>query len=215
MHSPLRHPAPRQPSRPTALRGFTLVELLISSVVSAVMMGLIANLAVHQTRISDNFYTTATLNRRFNVFSNLLRAEFKDACLLRGGANPSSTNCIPPATSDCGTLGGASTPATGSDLRMQIPVFNNATNANTYPTVRYYISGTDLRRDGPAVNNDGSLNPVTTTNNQLVMNNVSAFAVTVAPDCAWATINLTLTLPGTATTQTRTFRNYIGQASQF
>lgn len=217
MNHPLRNSNPQQPSQPMAFQGFTLVEMLIAGAISAVMMGLIANLAVHQIRISDNYYTTATLNRRFNLFSTLLRAEFRDACRLRGGSNPSGTNCTP-ATADCGDLvANTSNPASGSDLRLMIPVFDSATNTITYPIVRYYTSGTNLLRNGPAVNADGSLSTAAPPyTDQLIMNNVSTFAVTVTPDCSTATFsNLTLTVPGTTRTQSvDPFSHYIGKPSQ-
>ena len=217
MQSTLRLPSLRQPAHSVVQQGFTLVEMLIAGGVSAVMMALIANLAVHQIRISDNYFTTATLNRRFNIFSTLLRSEFKEACQLRVDSNPSSANCTPPAASDCGNLTtNVSTPANGSNLRLMIPVYNSATNTTTYPIVQYFTNGTELRRNGPAVNNDGSLStalpPYT---DQLLMNNVSAFVVEVTPDCSTAIFNLTLRLPGTTTTQTvPPFRHYIGKPAQ-
>jgi hypothetical protein len=103
-----------------------------------------------------------------------------------------------------------STPATGADVRLLMPILNPATNTTAYQVVRYYRSGTDLLRDGPQVNNNGTLNSTTTDNGRLVMNNVAAFSTTVSPDCAWATINVTLTLPGTSTTQARTLTLYSG-----
>lgn len=202
-----------------AAAGFTIVELLIASSISAVMMAIIANLTVHQIRLGDNFYTTATLNRRFRQLSDLLRDEFNEACLLRADANPRTTAtapdtpCNPEAASPCGNLQtGVSTPATGADVRLLMPILNPATNTTAYQVVRYYRNATtnSLLRDGPQVNNDGTLNSTTPDNGRLVMNNVAAFSTTVSPDCAWATINVTLTLPGTSTTQARVLRLYSG-----
>ena len=202
-----------------AAAGFTIVELLIASSISAVMMAMIAGLTVHQIRLGDNFYTTATLNRRFRQLSDLLRDEFNEACLLRADANPRTTAtapdtpCNPEAASPCGNLQtNVSTPATGADVRLLMPILNPATNTTAYQVVRYYRNATtnSLLRDGPQVNNNGTLNSTTTDNGRLVMNNVAAFSTTVSPDCAWATINVTLTLPGTSTTQARTLTLYSG-----
>jgi hypothetical protein len=105
-----------------------------------------------------------------------------------------------------------STPATGADVRLLMPILNPATNTTAYQVVRYYRNATtnSLLRDGPQVNNDGTLNSTTADNGRLVMNNVAAFSTTVSPDCAWATINVTLTLPGTSTTQARVLSLYSG-----
>ncbi|MFM7362042.1 MAG: type II secretion system protein J, partial [Cyanobium sp.] len=205
-----KHPfSQRHRAALVAAAGFTIVELLIASSISAVMMAMIAGLTVHQIRLGNNFYTTATLNRRFRQLSDLLRDEFNEACLLRADANPRTTAtapdtpCNPEATSPCGNLQtGVSTPATGADVRLLMPILNPATNTIDYRVVRYYRSSTDptlLLRDGPRVNNDGTINSTTTDTGLLVMNNVAAFSTTVSPDCAWATINVTLTLPGTST----------------
>jgi prepilin-type N-terminal cleavage/methylation domain-containing protein len=208
-----------------AAAGFTIVELLIASAISAVMMAMIANLTVHQIRLGDNFYTTATLNRRFRQLSDLLRDEFNEACLLRANADPRTTAtapdtpCNPEAVSPCGSLTplpGVSTPAIGTDVRLLIPILNPATNTTVYRPVRYILDGTDLRRLGPRVNDNGTLDANDLPANylarvgDLVMNNVAAFSTTVSPDCAWATLNVTLTLPGTSTTQARVLRLYSG-----
>jgi type II secretory pathway pseudopilin PulG len=206
-----------------AATGFTIVELLIASAISAVMMAMIADLTVHQIRLGDNFYTTATLNRRFRQLSDLLRDEFNEACLLRANTDPRSTAtapdtpCNPEAVSPCGNLQtGVSTPAIGTDVRLLIPILDPATNATVYRPVRYTLDGTELRRRGPRINNNGTLDANDLPANylarvgDLVMNNVAAFSTTVSPDCAWATINVTLTLPGTSTTQARTLTMYSG-----
>jgi len=197
--------------------GFTLVELLIASVISVITMGMVAVLSVHQIRITDTISTTATLDRRFRKLSNLLREEFREACLLRADTNPRTTAippdtpCNPEPVSPCGNLTtGVSTPASGNDVRLLMPISLPATNTISYQVVRFYRSGTDLLRDGPAINNDGTLNSTTVTNGQLVASNISAFTTTVSPDCSWARLNITMSVPGTATTQNRILTLYSG-----
>jgi Tfp pilus assembly protein PilW len=197
--------------------GFTLVELLIATTISVITMAMVAVLSVHQIRITDTISTTATLDRRFRTLSNLLREEFREACLLRADANPRTTAtapdtpCNPEPVSPCGNLTtGVSTPASGNDVRLLMPISLAATNTISYQVVRFYRSGTDLLRDGPAITNNGTLNSTTTTNGLLVASNVSAFTTTVSPDCSWATLNITMSVPGTATTQTRILTLYSG-----
>jgi hypothetical protein len=91
-----------------------------------------------------------------------------------------------------------------------MPISLAATNTISYQVVRFYRSGTDLLRDGPAITNNGTLNSTTTTNGLLVASNVSAFTTTVSPDCSWARLNITMSVPGTATTQTRILTLYSG-----
>jgi prepilin-type N-terminal cleavage/methylation domain-containing protein len=59
-------------------QGFTLVELLISSAVSAIGLGSIAVLAVHQIRIADTVYASATIDRQFRRLSDLLKIEVEN-----------------------------------------------------------------------------------------------------------------------------------------
>ena len=212
---------PRTPTRTPArgrAAGLTLVELLIAAAVSLVSISAISALSVHQIRITDTVSTTATLDRRFRQLTELFREEFREACLLRAGANPRTsatapgdTPCKPEPTSPCGNLTtGVSTPATSTDVRLLMPISQTAANTITYQVVRFHLSGTNLLRDGPAINNNGTLDSATNTTNQLVANNVSAFSATVSPDCSWATLNMTLGIPGTAITQTRILTLYSG-----
>jgi hypothetical protein len=175
-------------------QGFTLVELLIGGVVSAVVLGSVAVLAVHQIRIADNVYTSTLINRNFKRLSDLLKVEVGEACLLRGDVNPRTTAtlpdtpCKPLATSNCS---GAAT----SDLRLLIPVAA-ADNTIGYNVVRYYLNGTDLLRDGPQVGTDGLLTTTAATGSR-VLSNVTTFTPTVSADCTWVSLVVGLTVPGT------------------
>jgi prepilin-type N-terminal cleavage/methylation domain-containing protein len=198
--------------------GFTLVELLIATSISVITMAMVAVLSVHQIRITDTISTTATLDRRFRTLSNLLREEFREACLLRADANPRTTAtapdtpCNPEPVSPCGNLTtGVSTPASGNDVRLLMPIRSAvATDPPDYRVVRFYRTGTDLLRDGPTITINGTLDSTANTNGQLVASNVSAFTTTVSPDCSWARLNITMSVPGTATTQTRILTLYSG-----
>lgn len=186
-------------------QGFTLVELLISGVVSAIVLGAIAALAVHQIRIADTVYASTTIDRQFRRLSDLLKIEVGEACILRGGADPRTTAtlpdtpCKPLATSNC-------TGADTADLRLLIPI-QGAGNTISYNIVRYYVDGTELRREGPQVGANGLLIPITTGTPaviQRVLTNVSAFTPRVSADCTWVRFRaLGLTVPRTTTVVNR------------
>jgi hypothetical protein len=186
-------------------QGFTLVELLIGGVVSAVVLGAIAALAVHQIRIADTVYASATIDRQFKRLSDLLKIEVGEACILRGGADPRTaatppdSPCKPLATSNC-------TGADTADLRLLIPI-QGAGNTISYNIVRYYVDGTELRREGPQIGANGLLIPITLATPaviQRVLTNVSAFTPRVSADCTWVRLRaMALTVPRTTTVVNR------------
>jgi hypothetical protein len=212
-------PSPGRTASKTPAAGFTLVELLTATTLLVLTMAVVTVLTIQQIRLTDTISITATLDRRFRKLSNLLREEFREACLLRAGttplrsATPPDTPCNPEPVSPCGNLNTeVSSPAVGSDVWLLIPISQPATNTIDYDNVvRYYLSGTDLLRDGPAINSDGTLDSTTDIIGQLVATNVSAFTTTVSPDCSWARLDITLLIPGTSTTQPpRTLSLYSG-----
>ena len=204
-------PTPARAASKTTAAGFTLVELLTATTLLVLTMAVVTVLTIQQIRLTDTISITATLDRRFRKLSTLLREEFREACLLRADTDTrttaisTDTPCNPVRVSPCGNLTtGVSTPATGSDVRLLIPI-----STTDYRVVRFYLDGTDLRRDGPAINEDGTLS-TTVSNDQPVATNISAFTTTVSPDCSWATLNITLRVPGTSTTQLRALSLYSG-----
>jgi hypothetical protein len=217
-------PTPGRTAAKTPAAGFTLVELLTATTLLVLTMAVVTVLTIQQIRLTDTISITATLDRRFRKLSNLLREEFREACLLRADTNPRTT-AIPPDTpcnpervstvepvSPCGRLTplpGVSIPALGSDVRLLIPISTAAASTPDYRVVRFYLNGTELRRNGPPINEDGTLS-ATDPIDQPVATNVSAFTTTVSPDCSWARLNITLLVPGTSTTQTRTLSLYSG-----
>lgn len=188
-------------------QGFALVELLIGGVVSAVVLGSVAVLAVHQIRIADRVYESTTINRNFKRLSDLLKIEVGEACLLRRGVDPGTSRTITPPDTRCkpappSALGQrnnaeCATPSATADLRLLIPV-EAANNTIQYNVIRYYLSGTELLRDGPQVGTDGLLTTTAATGSR-VLSNVSTFTPTVSADCTWVSLDVGLTLPGTAT----------------
>jgi Tfp pilus assembly protein FimT len=191
-------------------QGFTLVELLIGGVVTTIVLGSIAVLAVHQIRISDRVYTSTTIDRNFKRLSDLLKLEIGEACILRGDADPRTTATLP--DTPCKPLAPSNCTGTATaDLRLLLPV-QNANNTISYNVVRYYVSGTDLLRDGPQVGTDGLLTTTAATSSK-VLTNVSAFTPTVSANCTWVSLVVDLTVPRTTNVVTRTLTLYSG-ASQ-
>ncbi len=189
--------------------GFTLVELLIGGVISAIVLGSVAVLGVQQLRLADRVYALTTLNRNFRRISDLLKVEAGEACILRGGANPRTTATLPdtPCKPENPSVCAPGT-ATFTDLRMLIPI-QGANNTISYNVVRYYLSGNELLRDGPQVGTDGLLTTTTTTGSR-VLGNVSTFAARISADCTWVSIDLGLSVPGSTDVETRTLTLYSG-----
>ncbi len=191
--------------------GFTLIELLIGGVLTAIALGSVAVLSVHQIRIADRVYSLTTVNRNFRRLSDLLKVEVGEACILRGGANPRTTAtlpdspCKPQSPSVCD-------PATAAaDLRMLIPVQAAGSNAISYNLVRFYLNGNELLRDGPQVDANGLLTNTAATGSR-VLSNVSTFTPTVSADCTWVSLVLGLNVPGSTDVVTRTLTLYSGAA---
>lgn len=190
--------------------GFTLVELLIGAVLSIVALGSVAFLAVHQIRIADTAYASATVDRSFRRLSDLLRVEVGEACLLRRGVDPRTTATLPDTPCSPEVPSACAVPSANPDLRLLIPVKTAGSNIPLYRVVRFYRSGTELLRDGPQVNADGILLPNTPVTGSRVLTNVSTFVPTVSADCTWVSLQVGLSVPGTANVVTRTLTLYSG-----
>lgn len=191
--------------------GFTLVEMLIGSTVTIIVLGGLATVAVQQIRVADRVYALSTVNRSFMRLSDSLRADVQEACILQGDAYPRNTATLPD-TPCRPLLASACTGAASTDLRMLIPT-TTAAGAIDYSTgrVRYWFdaSTNSLLRDGPTVSPAGVLN-TTVVNNQRVMSGVTGFVPTVSADCTWMRAVVTVSVPGSADTQERTITLYSG-----
>ena len=196
------------------INGFTLVELLIGAVLSSLALGSVAFLAVHQIRIADSSYASATVNRSFRRLSDLLRVEVGEACLLRRGLDPRTTATLPDTPCSPQQPSVCEVPSATEDLRMLIPVEVIGSNTPAYRVVRYYRSnngaGNELLRDGPQVNDNGTLRSDTNNTASRVLTNVASFVPTVSADCTWVTLQVGLTVPGSATVVNRTLSLYSG-----
>jgi hypothetical protein len=188
-------PASRRRLGPS--RGFTLVELVVGSALSLLVVTALSGIALQQIRIADRGYSSAMAQRGFRKLSDLMRSESREACLMRTDSDfrippgdSRETRCTPEAATSCSTTA-------GKDLRLLFPILNTATNQIDYGVVRYYLVDSELRRDGPLVSANGSLVPGSTLNGQRVLTNVARFVPTVAADCQSVTITIVLAIPGT------------------
>ncbi len=197
--------------RRRSAHGFTLIELLIGGVLTAIALGSVAVLAVHQIRIADRVYALTTINRNFRRISDLLKVEVGEACILRGGANPRTTATLPDTPCKPQNPSVCSPAAASTDLRLLIPIQTAGSNVITYSIVRYYRSGNELLRDGPQVDANGLLTTTAATGSR-VLSNVSTFTPTVSADCTWVSLDLGLSVPGSADVVTRTLTLYSGAA---
>ncbi len=193
-------------------QGLTLVELLIGGVVSAIVLGSVAVLAVHQIRIADRVYASTTIDRRFRRLSDLLKIEVGEACILRRGVSPRTTATLPDTPCKPQAISACATASATPELWLLVPI-RGANNTISYTnTVRYYLSGTELLRDGTQVNTAGQLTTTAATGSR-VLTNVSTFTPTVSADCTWVSLAVGLSVPGTTNVVNRTLTLYSG-ASQ-
>jgi type II secretory pathway pseudopilin PulG len=210
-------------SRRRSSHGFTLIELLIGGVLTAIALGSVAVLSVHQIRIADRVYALTTINRNFRRISDLLKVEVGEACLLRRGVDPGTSRTITPPDTRCKPAppsapapaapnnAECATPSATADLRLLVPI-QAANNTISFNVIRYELVGTELMRIGPQVDTNGLLTTTasTTTGSQRVLSNVSTFTPTVSADCTWVSLDLGLSVPGSADVETRTLTLYSG-----
>lgn len=177
-------------------QGFTLVELLIGLALTTLVLGSLAVLAVQQMQLANRVVGFTDVNRNFQRLSDLLKIETGEACILRKGVSPRTTAtlpdtpCKPEATSACAT------PSSANELWLLVAI-QDGINGIAYAPIRYYLSGTDLLRDGPQVDDNGLLTTTTATGSR-VLTNISRFVPEVSTDCTWVSLDVGVTYPGRA-----------------
>lgn len=194
----MRHPW-RSRIRPRpAEAGVTLVELLVGLVISSLFVPLLWNVVRSTIVFSESTVWQVQLQRDLDRLTTLLNIEAEEACLFGTTGDPAA-GCFPTASASCST-------ATQNELRLRVPLLNASGAPAGSAVIRYFRTGTDLLRTGPAVLASGRLNPSVTSSNQLVMRGVNGFTVTPASGCTRANLALTVTsvagtsIPSTAVT---------------
>lgn len=192
--------------------GFTLVELLIGTVLGGIAVAAAASVIVSHLNSTNATIWAVQLQRDLSKFNYLLNSEAVEACRVQAGTPPANdTACVPGTFAtplSCATVTG---PATNFSLLVPLDV------ANADPVERvitYRLDSGRVLRDGPRILTSGRLDTTVANNqnNAVVLDGVTAFTPTVSADCRSATITVTLAVPTYALTRTQTIRVAAGAA---
>lgn len=193
-------------------QGFTLVELLIGTVLGGIAVAAAASVIVSHLNSTNATIWAVQLQRDLSKFNYLLNSEAVEACRVQAGTPPANdTACVPGTFAtplSCATVTG---PATNFSLLVPLDV------ANADPVERvitYRLDSGRVLRDGPRILTSGRLDTTVANNqnNAVVLDGVTAFTPTVSADCRSATITVTLAVPTYALTRTQTIRVAAGAA---
>lgn len=149
--------------------GFSLAELLIVVVIGGVLMTGAATMIISHMRSSARSEAIMRLQESWSRVQFLLDQEIQEA-----SGSPSSTTC--------------------SSLTLTVP---NPDVSGSNLTITYSLVGTELRRTGPPVNSDGTLNGKldndgrTPSSTEIVMTRVSSFCPTSSGGDVDYTLGLT------------------------
>lgn len=183
--------------------GFTLIELMVALVVSATVITFAARLATTYMRTTNTATWVAQVQHDISRFSRLLKTEVNEACLVQvDGTSPSTSAtapCTPPA---------ACTPTAGTTLFLLVPV-TEENGSVTYRVISYSRNGSELRRTGPPIAANGSLDTTQSdVSNVVVMDNLvngsGGFSPSVDSSCTTATMSVQYAVPNGGGTVSRT-----------
>lgn len=196
-----KHPRPRGRRR----GGFTLVELMVALVVSATVISLAARLASDYMSSTNTATWVAQVQHDISRFSRLLKTEVNEACLVQVDTSPSTTATAP--STPC-TPSASCTIAAGTTLYLLVPVTED-NGSVTYRVISYSRNGSDLRRTGPPIAANGSLDTTQSdVSNVVVMDNLvngsGGFSPSVDSSCTTATMNVQYAVPNSGGTVSRT-----------
>ena len=191
------------PRRPGSDQAFSLVELLVAVGVSATVISMAANLAINYMNTSNKAKWVAQTQQDVSRLSRLLKTEVNEACLVQVDSAPSTSTASP-----CSPTGTACSTAAGTTLYLLVPV-TLADGSVTYRVISYSRNGSDLRRDGPRISADGTLDTSQSdVSNVVVMDNLvngsGGFIPSVDSSCTTATLNVQYAVPNGGGTVTRT-----------
>jgi len=196
-----KRPRPRGRGR----SGFTLTELMVALVVSATVISMAARLATDYMRTTNTATWVAQVQHDVSRFSRLLKTEVNEACLVQVDTSPptSATACTPSA---------ACTTTAGTTLYLLVPVpvtlLDGSLNV-TNKVISYSRNGSDLRRTGPPIAANGSLDTTQSdVSNVVVMDNLvngsGGFSPSVDSSCTTATMGVQYAVPNGGGTVSRT-----------
>ena len=178
-----------QPRSNASNPGFTLVELVIGGVLSSLVIGSIAVVAVNQIKVAERVVILNSINRNTRRVADLLKTEADEACLIsfvsiRTSATPPDTPCRPDGAPTHCTSGIGLYISHHTKLFLLVPIQKND-NTIEYANIEYYLSSTELRRTGPQVDTDGQLLPGTNVAGSIVMSNLLSPKFQLGNNCSW------------------------------
>ena len=194
---------PRRPLHPGSDQAFSLVELLVAVAVSATVISMAAILAINYMKTSNTAKWVAQTQQDVSRLSRFLKTEVNEACLVQVDSAPSTSTASP-----CSPTGTACSTAAGTTLYLLVPV-TLADGSVTYRVISYSRNGSDLRRDGPRISADGTLDTSQSdVSNVVVMDNLvngsGGFIPSVDSSCTTATLDVQYAVPNGGGTVTRT-----------
>jgi type II secretory pathway component PulJ len=179
----------RRGHQPGDKDGFSITELLIGTLLGAVVLAAAASTLVSQIRLSRTYYSAGQVQQDLNRLQRFLAAETAEACVFQvGSVDP--TNC----RAACTTTG-------ANELRLYVPL-SPSPNADPTSTgnrriISYRLNGNQLLRTGPRILGSGQLDASNNQTNALVLDGVDTFTPTVSADCTNVDVLVRLTVPGT------------------
>jgi prepilin-type N-terminal cleavage/methylation domain-containing protein len=184
---------PRRPLHPGSDQAFSLVELLVAVAVSATVISMAAILAINYIKTSNTAKWVAQTQQDVSRLSRFLKTEVNEACLVQVDSAPSTS-----ATSPCNPTGTACSETPGTKLYLLVPV-TLTDGSMTYRVIMYERNGSDLRRDGPLIAADGTLDTTKEQSNVVVMDNLvngsGGFIPSVDKSCTTATMKVQYAVP--------------------
>jgi len=192
----------RRRVRPRRQAGLTLIELILTLAISAIVVSMAARLAINYMSTTDTATWVAQVQHDISRFSRLLKTEVNEACLVQvDGTSPTSATACTPPTAGCSTTA-------GTTLYLLLPVtLGDGSVVNR--VISYSRNGSELRRTGPPIAADGSLDTsLSDVANVVVMDNLvnasSGFAPSVDSTCTTASLSVQYAVPNGGGTVSRT-----------
>ena len=150
---------PSRPKHPTSVEpGFTLLEQQVTPVVAQLLMGAAAGVITAHIRTTAAAELTQRVRDDSNRLNYLIQTEASEAASM--GQGQTIAGCTPASG------------ATTSIFNLNVPrPTGTAADSTNISTIWYYASGGDLRRCGPPILRNGSLDHTATPVDSLVSAN--------------------------------------------
>ncbi len=139
---------------------FTILELLVTVVIGLVLMGSVSTVLTTHIRTASTAEIAQRVRDDSNRLNYLIQTEASEAVTM--DQDQTITGCTPAAG------------ATTSIFNLNIPKpTGTAASPSNVSTIFYYASGSDLRRCGPPILQNGSLDHAATPVDSIVSSNTT------------------------------------------